>query len=524
MPKDIKYAAGQSAIKVGINKLADAVKVTLGPQGNCVVITDYRGNGKPHLTKDGVTVAKNVELNDPVENAGACLIREAALKTVATCGDSTTTSIVLSQALIDAADEAIHEGMSAVQLKKEIQTAAKKVTECIEKQAIPVTNERLKNIATISANNDAVLGELISSAYEAVGREGIVITEESKSVNTSVDVIMGMQFENGYMANHFVTDSVKDQCVLINPYILATEYEITNTASLLNILNPIATKHESLLIIAQNYSDSVLENFKLNHLQGVLKCCLVKAPSFGERRKAMLEDICVLTGATLHSYEDNLALDDLNFSFLGQANKVIVTKDTTTIVDGKGDANMVRKHADALREVIKKYEDDADLNSSSDHKFLQERLSHIVGGICTIHVGGTTELEMKERMDRVEDAVCAVKASVKKGIVRGGGVTYRDIASYDLQPKTTGEQVVAKALLVPYQTLLQNAGISTNEVFVRNGGYDLTTIEKCNDVLDKGIIDPTMACLEAFNNAVSVVLMYLSVACVISPLPTITVM
>lgn len=521
MAKDIIFKENaRQRIKDGIDKLADAVKTTLGPKGNDVVIASYYGNNKPHITKDGVTVAKNIELADPTENAGACIIREAALKTVSTCGDATTTSIVLSQALVDKAEEVLNE-VDPNQLKMEIDACAEDVVQKICDKSIPIKDEDVFKIATISANNDKSIGTLIADAYKEIGRDGIVMAEESKTVHTYNEIIQGMQFDSGYIANHFVTDKEKDQCVLYNPYVFITEHRIDTIADLLNILKPIAKDKASIFIVAQDYDDSALENFKMNHLQGVFKCCLIKAPSFGNYRKGLLEDLAVLTGGTVLTYESGLNVADADSTFLGQCERIIVTKDKTTFIKGLGSKEEIEKRAEELTTQLKQVEESPGMDESFMLKFLKERKARLLGGICTIHVGGTTELEMKERMDRVDDAICAVQAALKQGIVRGGGVTYRDIAA-TIKGDTFGEKVIKAALNVPFDTLLDNAGI-LHLALPENAGVDLNTKTRYEDILEAGVIDPTLACLQAFTNAISVVKLYLSTACVIAPIP-ITIM
>lgn len=525
MAKEIIFNnEARKCLKRGIDKLADAVKVTLGPRGQNVIITDYN-SGKPHITKDGITVAKNISFEDPIENAGACLIREASLKTSTLVGDSTTTSVVLAQALINNLDKALDEGYDAVTLRQELVNAEGNFHETLEKHIIPVEDKDVRSIATIAANNDVRIGDIISEAYSAIGKDGIITVEESNSVETFTDVVMGMQFENGYMANHFVTNKEKDQCILDKPLILITEHRIDNTRDLLQILNPIAKDKKSLLIIAQDYDDSVIENFKLNHLQGIIKCCLVKAPMYGKYRLPLLEDIATITGGNCLTYDNGLSLKNIDFSYLGSCEKAIITKNNTTLVNGFGTKEAIDERVQILRTELANVEADPGMDGSFMQKFIKERIAHLLGGVATIHVGGATEMEMKERLDRVDDAVCAIKAALSNGIVRGAGVTYRDIAEKLLKKKnlSTGEKAVYEALYAPYNTLLENAHIKV-DTFKPKEGIDLLTGAHHTDILKANVIDPALAAKLVFQNAMSVARMYLSTACVISPTPQITVL
>lgn len=514
----------------GINTLAAAVTTTLGPKGNCVVITDYTHDGKPHVTKDGVTVAKNITLQDPEENAGACMIREAALKTVTSVGDATTTSIVLANALINAADEHVQAGANPVDIKQQIQVASQKVLEAMPNKAVKVRNaEDLKHIATISANNDEILGTIVADSFNAVGPNGIVRVEEAHSTsNTSFDVKRGIHFENGYLSNHFATANMenpdKSICELTNPYVLLSEKRLEKVEDIAVILNGIAHDKKSLLIVAADFDNTVVEAFRYNAMEGRLKCCLVKAPLYGEFRKAWLEDIAVFTGSQCLTYDNHLEFKDVTWDMIGKAGKVIVSKDDTTILDGYADSEVVKEYVNALQKQLEDVQSSEEQAGSFVQKQLEQRIAQLAGGIATIYVGGITQLEMKERKDRIEDAVCATSSAVKYGIVRGGGVTHRDLALNVFKSAVTdGERILRKAMCTPYCTLLASINKETKLYEAPNTGWNILTGTFVSDVLAEGIIDPYKACEEAFQNAISVVLLYLSTACVISPLPNITI-
>lgn len=520
--KTLKFdKEARMAIRKGINTLADAVESTLGPKGRCVIITNYDHKGNPKITKDGVTVAKAVELLDPMENAGACLIREAANKVVNAVGDATTTTTVLARALIDGIEERLELGLNPVVLRNVLERDAKAVLEKIKKEAIEIKDEDLEHIATISANNDRELGKLIGDAYKKVGKHGIVTVEESSTVNTYADFTMGMQFENGYIANHFVTDSIKDQCVLEKPLIFITEHKIARASDMATLLNYVAKEKRSLLIIAQDYDDAVLEVLKLNKLEGRLKVCPVKAPSHGEYRKGFLQDIAVATGATVITYDSGLEVSDTTVADLGGSEKIIVTKNDTTIVNGIGTPDEINTRVETLKNELASVLAQPGMDGTFMEKFLNARIAKLLGGCCRLYVGGATTMEIQERKDRVEDAVCAVKAALKGGVVRGAGVTYKDIAE-SLGTKIS--PVIYNALLAPMKALMNNAGCGYDIPRAKHAGYDLVNNVYRKDILKANVIDPALACYEAFANAMSVATMYLSTTCVIAPVPEVTVL
>lgn len=515
------YEDAKKSIKTGIKILADAVGSTLGPKGRCAVILGGANNDKVRITKDGVSVAKAIDLPDNKENTGACLIREAALKTVNGVGDSTTTATVLAYSLIHEAS-IYDDGTNAIHIKNELEKSSKYVLDEIDKRTIPIKESDLATVATIAVNNDAELGNLIADTYKQVGEYGVVTVEESPTNKTYSQITIGEQFNQGYIANHFVTDKVKDQCVLEKPYIFITEHAIKSTRDLIGILDPIAKERRSILIIAQDFDDSVIENMKLNHLQGILKSCLVKAPSYGEYRREYLKDLAVATGSMVLTYDSGLEVCNVDMTMLGTCKKVVVTKDTTTIIEGCGIKEDIDQRVKQLKYQLDELQSRDDTKDSFTTKDLQGRLAKLASGIGVIYVGGTTELEMLEKRDRVEDAVCAVKTAMKGGIVRGGGVTLRDIA-YHIELKTVGDRILSAALLAPYETLLSNAGMKY-EVMDENQGINLVTGEKVKDMLDENIIDPALACKEAFINALSVATLYLSTSCLITDVPVVNIL
>ena len=505
-------------IKNGIDTLANAVKTTLGPQGQCVVIGDFI-NGQPHVTKDGVTVAKNIQLENKAANMGAQLIREAALKTVAEVGDATTTSTVLAQSFINHAEDFLKNNANPMLLKKGINEASKIVTNIINKEAKIITDKDINHIATISANNDPEIGNLIADAFKKITNDGVITVEESNNINTYVDIISGMQFDRGYVAPHFVTDAVKNECVLIKPKILITEQKINLTREIVHIMEYCLNNNYPLLIIAQDYDPEVIENLKMNALQGILKVCAIKAPSFGDYRKDVLEDLSILTDGINISYDSEVLLQNVDPALdLGSCNKVIITKDTTTIIGGNGDSDDVKKRIEELKYSLNKSESDFMTD------FLKLRIAKLAGGVATIYVGGNTELEMRERKDRVDDAVAATKAAISEGIVAGGGITYlkcidalKSFKNGQEQDFINGVNIIQYGLHSIYHTLLENAN-HPYEIcdYQNNIGFDAKN-EKMVNMYDAGIIDPAKASKLAFQNAVSVLNLYLSISCIIVP-------
>lgn len=510
--KELKFGKeAREALLRGINILADAVKVTLGPKGKCVILGDMQK--APRVTKDGVSVAKEIQLSNLYENAGAQLIREAAVKTLNTVGDATTTSTILAQALINNAQNFIDAGENPLSIKKQLISESKLIFSYIKDHTIPIQDTDIANIATISANNDRELGEMIAQAFEKIGRDGVITVEESNNTETKVDVINGMQFDRGYTSPHFVTDFVKDICVLDNPYILITDHKLNSIKDIGFVLNQIAGEGRSLLIIAEDYDDAVIETLKLNKLNGKLNVCAIKAPSFGQYRDMVLEDIAILTNGTNISYDSGLELNDLSIKMLGNCAKIIVTKDHTTIMEGKGDPSKIQKRANKIKEQLESIKNDPSLDGSFMIKFDSERIAKLLGGIAVIYVGGTTDLERGEKKDRVEDAVSATKAAIESGVVLGGGLTYYNAS------KLTSYPILKEALVTPIKILVENSGIkfeSTEEFFTETKGFDANK-SIVVDMYKEGIIDPALAATSALENALSVATLYLSTDCVIVP-------
>ena len=519
--KELKFGlAAKEAIKVGIDTLGNAVKATLGPKGQCVVIADYYDK-KPHVTKDGVTVAKNIQLKDKYANAGAAMIREASLKLLSTCGDSTSTTTVLAQEMVQNAIEAIEDGYNPAVLKKGIKTASDVVLKNIKDATRALKEDDLEAIATISGNNDPEIGKLVADTFKKITIDGVVVVEESSSINTTVEVIQGMQFDRGYLAQHFITDDIKNQCVLENPYILITEQKINMMRDLVPILEKVVAEGRPILIIAEDYDSEVLENLKMNKLQGIVKVCPVKAPSFGQYRKEVLDDIAILTGGTNLTYESGLYIPSIDVDMLGRCDKVIVTKDHTTIVGGKTSKEAIEHRVAHLKERLSEVKT-TDVDNEFMTEFLSLRISRLVGGVAIIKVGGTTELEMKERKDRIDDAVAATKAAMEEGVVPGGGITYlRSIHAKDLKDKVfnEGSDIVFNSLDAVFNAIIENAGLNPYDLQEKidpdnNIGFDANS-EQIVNMFDAGILNAAKAERLAFENAISVLNLFLSTDCVI---------
>ena len=527
--KEIKfYNEARESILKGINLLADAVKVTLGPKGRSVIITEPKEI--PHVTKDGVTVAKSIKFADEFANAGAQLIKEAAVRTVNLVGDSTTTSTVLAQAFINALYKEIEAGANPIKLKKGFDRAIKQVIEYIKANARELKDEDIKYVASISANNDSEIGELIADAFNKVGRQGVITVEESSNSETTANVVMGMQFDRGYEAPHFVTNVEKDQCVLEDPYIFITDHKIQLTRDLLNILEPLAKDRKSVLIIAQEYDSEVLENLKLNKLQGTLKCCAIKCPSMGEYRKEVLQDIAIVTDGTYLSYDSGLEVSDCNMQMLGHCKRVIVTKETTTIIGGDGSQSLIDNR---VKEIENKLENikDSQMDGEFYQDFLKRRIAALVGGVCRIKVGGKTEIEMKETKDRIDDAVAATYAAIEEGIIAGGGLDFYKCGyqitsnpdSISDKDEWNGYKACIESLPIIISTICENAGVDKDEVFTKiamseeSVGFDANTEQYVN-MYDAGIINPAKADRLAIEHAASVTDLFLTTDCIIVPL------
>jgi chaperonin GroEL len=523
MAKDIKYnLEARDGIKRGVDALANAVKVTLGPKGRNVIIS--KSFGAPTVTKDGVTVAKEIELKDPLENMGAQMVKEVASKTNDLAGDGTTTATVLAQAIVKEGLKNVAAGANPMELKKGIDKAVEAITNFLKEIAEEVgdSSDKIKQVASISANNDDHIGELIAEAFGKVGKEGVITVEEAKGTETYVDVVEGMQFDRGYLSPYFVTDSEKMLAVLENPQILIVDKKITAMKDLLPILEPAAQSGRPLLIIAEDIEGEALATLVVNKLRGSLKIAAVKAPGFGDRRKAMLEDIAILTGGTVISEERGFTLENATVDMLGQAENISIDKDNTTIVNGAGDKDNIKNRVNQIKSQVES------TTSDYDKEKLQERLAKLAGGVAVLYVGAASEVEMKEKKDRVDDALHATRAAVEEGIVAGGGVALvRSIeALKGLKAETadeeTGIQLIAKAIESPMRTIVENAGGEGSVVInkVREGklGYDAKTGEYV-DMLKAGIIDPKKVTRVALENAASVAGMILTTECALIEIP-----
>ena len=519
MAKDIKFdIEARDGLKRGVDALANAVKVTLGPKGRNVIIS--KSFGAPQVTKDGVSVAKEVELEDEIENMGAQMVKEVASKTNDLAGDGTTTATVLAQAIVKEGLKNVAAGANPMDLKRGIDKAVAVITDELEKQAKKVGNssEKIKQVASISANNDDTIGELISEAFGKVGKEGVITVEEAKGTDTYVDVVEGMQFDRGYLSPYFVTDADKMIADLENPYILLFDKKISNLQEILPILEPVAQSGRPLLIIAEDVEGQALATLVVNKLRGGLKIAAVKAPGFGDRRKAMLEDIAILTGGTVISEERGFSLENADLSMLGTAETVTIDKDHTTIVNGSGKASDIKARVNQIKAQIET------TTSDYDKEKLQERLAKLAGGVAVLYVGAASEVEMKEKKDRVDDALHATRAAVEEGIVAGGGVALvrakkqLEKITTDNLDETTGVQIVNKAIESPLRTIVENAGgegsVVINKVLEgkKDFGYDAKS-EAYVDMLKAGIIDPKKVTRIALENAASVAGMILTTEC-----------
>ena len=522
--KDIIYAEEcRQAILRGVNKLAEAVKVTLGPRGRNVVLE--KKFGSPTSTKDGVTVAKEIELEDPKENRGAQLVREVASKTSEVAGDGTTTATVLAQAIYREGVKAVTAGANPMDLKRGIEKAVEKAVEEIKKLSKPVSGKAIAQVGTISANNDETIGEIIAQAMEKVGKDGVITVEEAKGLETSLEIVEGMQFDRGYLSPYFVTDAERMECVLENPYILIHEKKISNMRDLLPLLEQVAKSGRPLMIIAEDVEGEALATLVVNKLRGTLQVCAVKAPGFGDRRKAMLEDIAILTGGKCITEDLGIKLENLKIEDLGQAKKITADKDNTTIVEGRGKRTDTEGRVKQIRAQIE------ETTSDYDREKLQERLAKLVGGVAIIKVGAATETEMKEKKARVEDAMHATKAAVEEGIVPGGGIALvRAIPALEkLKEKSedvqTGINIVRRALEEPIRQIAINAGYE-GSIIVQQAkekdkppvGFDAYT-GKWVDMFEAGIIDPTKVCRTALQNAASIAALMLTTEALVHELP-----
>ena len=519
MAKDIKFdIEARDGLKRGVDALANAVKVTLGPKGRNVIIS--KSFGGPTVTKDGVSVAKEIELQDPLENMGAQMVKEVASKTNDLAGDGTTTATVLAQAIVKEGLKNVAAGANPMDLKRGIDKAVDTIVAELGKQSVAVgdSSEKIKQVASISANNDDTIGDLIATAFSKVGKEGVITVEEAKGMDTYVDVVEGMQFDRGYLSPYFVTDADKMVAELSNPYVLLYDKKISNLQELLPVLEPVAQSGRPLLIIAEDVDGQALATLVVNKLRGGLKIAAVKAPGFGDRRKAMLEDIAILTGGTVIAEESGYSLENTTLDMLGTAENITIDKDNTTIVNGSGDAENIKARVNQIKSQIET------TTSDYDREKLQERLAKLAGGVAVLYVGAASEVEMKEKKDRVDDALHATRAAVEEGIVAGGGVALvrakAALANIKAEnaDEATGIQIINKAVESPLRTIVENAGGEGSVVIAKitegkdDFGFNAKTGEYVQ-MLAAGIIDPKKVTRVALENAASVAGMILTTEC-----------
>ena len=525
MAKEIKFNVDvRSKMQEGVDALANAVKVTLGPKGRNVVID--KKFGAPHVTKDGVSVAKEVELEDRFANMGAQMVKEVASKTNDQAGDGTTTATVLAQAIINVGLKNVTAGANPMDLKRGIDKAVAVVVDELRKQSKKVGSDysKVEQVGTVSANNDSTIGKLIADAMSKVNGDGVITVEEAKGIETEVKVVEGMQFDRGYISPYFMTNTEKLEAVLDDPCILLTDKKVSSMKDLLPVLEPIAREGKSLLIIAEDVDGEALQSLVVNRLRGTLKVAAVKAPGFGDRRKEMLQDIAILTGATVVAEERGYTFENVTVDMLGKAEKITITKDNTTIVGGAGSSEQIAERVAQIRTQIK------NTTSDYDKEKLQERLGKLAGGVAVLYVGAGSEIEMKEKKDRVEDALNATRAAVEEGYLPGGGVAYiraaeclKDLKGEN-EDQTTGIHIVARAIEEPLRMIAQNAGVEGSVIIqkIREGkddfGYNARTDEYVN-MFEAGLIDPTKVARVALENAASVAGMFLTTECGIVDIP-----
>jgi len=530
MAKELKFDfEARESLKEGLDLLADAVKVTLGPAGRNVLL--QKQGGSPHITKDGVSVAKEIELEDTFENMGAQLVKEVSQRTADSAGDGTTTATVLAQAIAEKGFDFVgNHGTNPIYLKRGMDKAVKVVVEELSKQAIVVGSDKSKiqQVATISSNNDSSIGELIADAFEKVGTDGVITVEESKGIDTSMELVEGMQFDRGYVSPHFITDIEKTNAVMESPYVLLYDGKISSMKDILPILEQVSQQNKSLVIIADDLEGEALGTLVVNKLRGILNICVVKSPAFGDRKKQMMQDIAILTGGTFITSEVGLKLEDTTIDMLGKAEKITIGSDSTTIVNGAGNSESISERIQQIKSQIE------NTTSDYDKEKLQERLAKLSGGVAVLYIGAGSEVELKEKKDRVDDALQATRAAIEEGIVVGGGVAllktlkvlteFADTEKLD-QWEQDGVDVIRQALKSPITQILENAGLDSEEIIQslfthfdvdggENMGYDAKSQEFV-DMFDAGIIDPKKVTREAIQNASSVVGMILTTECMV---------
>jgi chaperonin GroEL len=520
MAKQLKFdVQARESLKKGLDTLADAVKVTLGPKGRNVLL--QKKQGTPHITKDGVSVAKEIELEDVFENMGAQLVKEVASKTADEAGDGTTTATVLAQEIARLGFDTVENGSNPMELKKGIERAVGIVTEELSKQAIVVGSDydKIKQIATVSANNDSTIGELIADAFQKVGTEGVITVEESKGIQTSMELVEGMQFDRGYLSPHFVTDPEKMNAVLENPYILLIDGKLTSMNDILSLLEDVSGQGKSLVIIADDVQSDVLGTLVVNKLRGILNVCIIKSPAFGDRKKRMMEDIAILTGGTFISEELGFKLSEVTVDKLGSCEKITIGSDNTTIVNGQGSSELISERIQQLKSQID------NTTSDYDKEKLQERLAKLAGGVAVLYIGAGSEVEMKEKKDRVDDALHATRAGIEEGIVEGGGIallkiqdTLGDVPVDESDSFQKGFDIIRTSLASPISQILKNCGVTEGTIveYIKQngGGYDAKN-EKFVDMFEAGIIDPKKVTRTAIENAASVASMILTTECMV---------
>jgi|TARA_B110000046_G_scaffold185745_1_gene229020 chaperonin GroEL len=518
--KQLKFdVQARESLKIGLDTLADAVKVTLGPKGRNVLL--QKQHGQPHITKDGVSVAKEIELEDVFENMGAQLVKEVASKTNDEAGDGTTTATVLAQDIARLGFEAVENGANPMELKKGIERAVGIVTEELGKQAIVVgsDHDKIKQIATISANNDSIIGELIADAFQKVGTDGVITVEESKGIQTSMELVEGMQFDKGFLSAHFVSNTEKMNCDLENPYILLYDGRLSNMNDILTLLEGISGENKPILIIADDVEGELLGTLVVNKLRGTLKVCAVKSPAFGDRKKEMMQDIALLTGGTFITSDLGLKIEEATLDMLGTAEKVTIGKESTTIVNGAGNSDDIGVRIEEIKSQIE------NTDSDYDKEKLQERLAKLSGGVAVLYIGAGSEVEMKEKKDRVDDALHATRAGIEEGIVEGGGIallkiqeTLGDAPLDESDSFQQGFNIIRTSLASPLSQILKNCGVTEGTVLeyikLHGGGYDAKN-EKFVDMFEAGIIDPKKVTRTAIENAASVAGMILTTECMV---------
>ena len=513
----------RNGLMSGVEQLAEAVRSTLGPKGRTVVL--QKSFGGPIITKDGVSVAKEIELEDPVENSGAQMVKEAAQKTNDLAGDGTTTATVLAHAILKEGFKKIANGANPIELKRGIDIAVKDVVEYLETESRPVTgNAEIAQVGTISANNDASIGAIIAEAMNKVGQDGVITVQEGKTSDTILEVVEGMQFDRGYLSPYFVTDNTKMESILTDMHILIVDKKISNMKELVPILEQSVQSGKEMLIIAEDVEGEALSTLVVNKMRGSLKICAVKAPGFGDRRKDMLQDLAIITGGTVISETQGHKLEEVTLDMLGSAEKVIITKDATTVVNGWGDAEAVMERIESIKGQIENCE------SEYETEKMQERLAKIAGGVAVIKIGAGSEVEMKEKKDRVDDALNATKAAVEEGIIAGGGTVLRGYSpnpeyGYENDDQLLGRDIIIKACKAPFDTILENAGLNAdvvwNQIVTHNAegtaaGYDVRTETVLEDMVDAGIVDPVKVTRIALEKAASVAGTMITTECVMT--------